>query len=38
MYKLVEINGIMVIVVIGARADNEVYDIAQKRIAKEKIL
>ena len=34
VYKLVEINGVMVIVVIGARADNEVYDIAQKRIAR----
>lgn len=32
VYKLVEIDGVMVIVVIGARADNEVYDIAQKRI------
>ena len=34
VYKLVEIDGVMVIIVIGARADNEVYDIAQKRIAR----
>lgn len=32
VYKLVEIDGAMVIIVIGARADNEVYDIAQKRL------
>ena len=34
VYKLVEIDGVMVIIVIGSRADNEVYDIAQKRIAR----
>ena len=33
VYKLIEINGVMVIIVIGARADNEVYDIAQRRIS-----
>lgn len=31
VYKLVEIDGVMVI---GVRADNEVYDIAQKGIIK----
>jgi len=31
VYRLVKVDGKMVIVVIGARSDNEVYDIASKR-------
>lgn len=31
VYKLIEIENSMVIVVIGARADDEVYEIAEKR-------
>ena len=34
VYKLVRINEIMKIIVIAARADEEVYDIAEKRIDK----
>lgn len=34
VYKLVKIDGQMLVVVIGARADDEVYDIAQKRVEK----
>lgn len=34
VYQLIEVNGIMLIIVIGLRADNEVYDIADKRIKK----
>lgn len=32
VYKTVRINDTMLIIVIGARADEEVYDIAKKRI------
>jgi len=34
VYKLVKIDGQMLVVVIGARADDEVYDIAQHRAEK----
>ena len=34
VYKLVKINGQMLVVVIGARADDEVYDMAQHRAEK----
>lgn len=34
VYKLVKIDGQMLVVVIGARADDEVYDIAQHRVEK----
>jgi mRNA interferase RelE/StbE len=34
VYKLVKINDKMLIVVIGAREDDEVYEVAQKRIQK----
>ena len=34
VYQLIRINGIMEIIVIAARADEEVYDIAAKRISK----
>lgn len=34
VYKLVKIDGKMLVVVIGARADDEVYDVAQKRVEK----
>lgn len=37
VYKLVKIDGKMLIVVIGARADDEVYDVAQKRVEKHKL-
>lgn len=37
VYKLIKINGQMLVVVIGARADDEVYDIAQKRAQKHEI-
>ena len=36
VYKLMKINGQMLVVVIGARADDEVYDIAKKRAEKHK--
>lgn len=32
VYKTVTVNDTMLIIVIGARADDEVYDIAKKRI------
>ena len=32
VYKTVKVNDTMLIIVIGARADDEVYDIAKKRI------
>ena len=32
IYKLVRINSQMIIIVIGMRSDEEVYDIAHKRI------
>ncbi len=32
VYKTVKVNDTMLIIVIGARADEEVYDIAKKRI------
>ncbi len=32
VYRLLEVDGKMIIIVIGARADNEVYDLAQKRL------
>ena len=35
--SLIKINGQMLVVVIGARADDEVYDIAQKRAQKHEI-
>lgn len=38
VYKLIKIDGQMMVVVIGARADDEVYDAAQKRIEKHKLL
>lgn len=34
VYKLIRVENTMCIVVIGARADGEVYEIAQKRIKK----
>lgn len=34
MYQLIRIHGKMVIIVIGARADNEVYQLTDKRINK----
>ena len=34
VYKLVEVDGVMTIIVIGARADNEVYNLAQIRLKK----
>ena len=34
VYKIVEINHVMTIIVIGARADNEVYILAKKRVMK----
>lgn len=34
VYQLVKVEGEMLVVVIGARADEEVYDLAQKRIVK----
>lgn len=37
VYKLVKVNGQMLVVVIGARADDEVYDIAGSRIVKHNI-
>ncbi len=37
VYKLIRTETEMLIVVIGVRADNEVYDIASKRIAKNRV-
>ena len=37
VYKLIRTDTEMIIVVIGARADDEVYDIASKRIIKHEI-
>ena len=37
VYKPIVINGQMLVVVIGARADDEVYDTAKKRIDKHNI-
>lgn len=37
VYKLIKINGQMLIVVIGARADDEVYETAKKRAQKHDI-
>ncbi|MBQ7889530.1 MAG: hypothetical protein IJ356_12040 [Erysipelotrichaceae bacterium] len=34
VYQLIEVNGIMLIIVIGMRVDNEVYDLVDKRIKK----
>lgn len=34
VYQLIEVNGIMLIILIGMRVDNEVYDLADKRIKK----
>ena len=34
VYKLMRIDGQMLVVVIGARADDEVYDTAKKRVEK----
>ena len=33
-YKSIKINGQMLVAVIGARADDEVYDVAKKRAEK----
>lgn len=37
VYKLIKIEGQMLVVVIGARADDEVYDVAKKRSEKHDI-
>ena len=37
VYKLIKINGQMLVVVIGARADDEVYDVAKNRAQKHEI-
>ena len=37
VYKLIKIDGQMLVVVIGARADDEVYDTAKKRADKHEI-
>ena len=37
VYKLIKTETDMLIVVIGARADNEVYDIAGQRVSKHKL-
>lgn len=37
VYKLIKIEGQLLIVVIGARADDEVYDVAKKRADKHNI-
>jgi len=37
VYKLIKIDGQMLVVVIGARADDEVYDVAKKRAEKHEI-
>lgn len=37
VYKLIKIEGQLLIVVIGARADDEVYDVAKKRADKNNI-
>lgn len=37
VYKLIKIEGQLLIVVIGARADDEVYDVAKKRAEKHDI-
>ncbi len=37
VYKLIHTDDSMLIVIIGTRADEEVYEIAQKRIAKNKL-
>ena len=37
VYKLIKIDGQMLVVVIGARADDEVYDTAKKRVEKHDI-
>lgn len=37
VYKLIKIDGQMLVVVIGARADGEVYDTAKKRVEKHDI-
>ena len=37
VYKLVKLEGHMLVVVIGARADDEVYDVAKNRIDKHNI-
>ena len=37
MYKLIKIDGQMLVVVIGARADDEVYDVTKKRAEKREI-
>ena len=38
VYKLIRTETSMLIIVIGARADDEVYEIAQKRIQKHNLL
>lgn len=37
VYKLIKIEGQLLVVVIGARADDEVYDVAKKRADKHNI-
>lgn len=37
VYKLMKINKEMYIIIIGARSDNEVYELAYKRIKKETV-
>lgn len=37
VYKLIKIDNQMLVVVIGARADDEVYDVAKKRADKHEI-
>ena len=37
VYKLIKVDGQMLVVVIGARADEEVYNVAKKRAVKHKI-
>lgn len=37
VYKLIKIDGQMLIVVIGARADDEVYDVALRHVGKHDI-
>ncbi len=37
VYKLIKIDNQMLVVVIGARADDEVYDVAKRRVEKHEI-
>ena len=38
VYQLVKVESAMLVVVVGVRADEEVYEIAQKRASKYKLL